>query len=294
MLSGFDWLRRSRTGAELVATLRYLSEDPNLPLDRTEIGSPHSATGGPCRRCGIYRRTGDGEPYCRDCGEILKRSYGLSMASRHAAILWGFFNQVPAEIIQWKGDGRKERLLGCYTHDASHFLVAMNRRELRSWLQDLTVYYGLELRGILQIFPTTGAGTRTCMGDILCKAIHRDIYLPMGQLQVRFYSAPYQLLKPRQRDLKGMLTFDLVDFLNLLEMAEIFRALLRPQEQEEFQELLTIQEKRESQFYWGRYLGRLDQRARDMLTAWNMRQWPKNRIKVFYELFDYVQLIQAD
>ncbi len=294
MLSGFDWLRRSRTGAELLATLRYLSENPEALLTRTEIGSPHSATGGPCQRCWIYPRIEAGEPYCKDCSEILRRAHGLSTASRHAAVLWGFFNQLPAEILQWKGKNRSERLLGSYIHDANHFLIAMDRRELRPWLQDLTVYYGFDLRGILQIFPTTGAGTRTCMGDVLCRAVHWDIYLPMGQMHVRFYSAPYQLLNPRLRDLKGMLTFDLSDFLNLLEMAEIFRALLRPEEQQEFHDLLSIREKQESQFYWGRFLGRLEQRARDMLTAWKMKQWPKNRIKVFYELLDYVQLIPAD
>lgn len=294
MLSGFDWLRRSRTGAELLATLRYLSEIPDAPLAGAELGAPQSATGGPCGRCWVYPRKGDGTPYCEDCSEILHRARGLKAISRHAVILWGFFNQLPVEIINWKGTSHIERLLGSYIHDASHFLVAMERRELRAWLQDLTVYYGFDLRGILQIFPTTGAGTKTCMGDVLCRAIHRDLYLPMGQLQVRFYSAPYQVLKPRPRDLKGMLTFDLGDFLNLLEMAEVFRALLRPQEQKEFQELLDVEDKRESQFYWGRYLGRLEQRARDMLTAWNMRQWPKYRIRVFYELLDYVQLIQTD
>jgi len=294
MLSGFDWLRRSRTGAELLATLRYLSENPDVSSARTQIGPPHCATGGPCRRCWIYPRMEDAEPYCKDCSEILQRTHGLSTVSRHAAILWGFVNQLPEEILQWSGKNRNDRLLGSYIHDANHFLVAIDRRELRYWLQDLTVYHGFDLRGILQIFPTTGAGTRTCMGDVLCRAIHRDLYLPMGQMHIRFYSVPYQLLKPHLRDLKGMLTFDLSEFLNLLEMAEIFRALLWPEEQKDFYELLSLREKKEFQFYWGRFLGRLEQRARDMLTAWNMRQWPKNRIRVFYELLDYVRLIQED
>lgn len=294
MLSGFDWLRRGRTGAELLATLRYLSEHPAVSTDRTQIGAPHSATGGPCRRCWIYPQMQDREQYCKTCSEILQRTHGLAAASRRAAILWGFVNQLPGEILQWEGKNRKQRLLGSYIHDANHFLVAMERRELKSWLQDLTVYHGFELRGILQIFPTTGAGTRTCMGDVLCKAVHRDLYLPMGQMHVRFYSAPYQLLKPRLRDLKGMLTFELAEFLRLLEMAEIFRALLWPDEQRELHELLSIVEKKESQFYWGRFLGRLEQRSRDMLTAWNIRQWPKNRINVFYELLNYVRLIQEN
>lgn len=294
MLSGFDWLRRSNSGAELLATMTYLSENPEASHDDAEMGAPHSATGGPCLRCWIYPRVGDGEPYCRACSDILQLARGFAAASRHAAVLWGFFNQIPTKILQWSVGNRNDRLLGCYIQDANHFLLAISRRELRAWLQDLTLYYGFDLRGILQIFPTTGAGTRTGMGDVLCQAIHRDLYLPMGQLQVRFFSAPYQLLKPRLRDRKGMLTFTLADFLNMLEMAEIFRALLKPEEQQEFRELANLGAKRESQFYWGRYLGRLEPRARDMLTAWNMRQWPDNRIKVFYELLDYVQFIPTD
>jgi len=198
------------------------------------------------------------------------------------------------EVLHQPDANRKQCLLGCYIHDTNHFLVAMDRHRLKSWLQELTVYHGLDLRGILQIFPTMGAGTRTCMGDVLCRAIHRDLYLPIGQLHVRFYSNPYQLFAPRQRDARGMLTFELGEFLRLLEMAEIFRALLRPDEQKELYELLRISSKKEFQFYWGRFSGRLEQRTKDMLSAWNIRQWPKNRINLFYELLDYVRLIQEN
>ncbi|OIP93602.1 MAG: hypothetical protein AUK55_08015 [Syntrophobacteraceae bacterium CG2_30_61_12] len=294
MLSGFDWLRRSKSGAELLATMAYLSTNPEAPLAHTEMGPPRSATAGPCLRCWIYPRIEDGEPYCKACGDIHNRARGLSTTSRNAVVLWGFFNQLPTEILDGGGGNRKGRLLGCYIHDANHFLVAINRWQVRSWLQDLTLYHGFDLRGILQIFPTTGPGIRTGMDDVLCRAIHQDLYMPMGQLQVRFFSAPYQLLKPRLRAQRGMLIFDLADFLNLLQMVEIFRALLRPEEQQEFKELASLGAKQESQFYWGRYLGRLEQRSRDMLTAWNMRQWPEYRIKVFYELLDYVPFIPAD
>ena len=132
------------------------------------------------------------------------------------------------------------------------------------------------------------------MGDVLCRAIHRDEYLPLEQLHVFFYSAPYQLVDPWPRKSKGMGSFELDEFLRLLEMAEIFRVLVWPEEQRELHELLQISDKKEAQFYWGRFLGRLEQRTKDMLTAWNMRQWPKNRIKLFYDLLDYVRLIQED
>jgi len=294
MLSVFDWLRQSRTGAELLATLRYFSENPDVPSARTAIGPPHTATGGPCRRCRLYPRAGDAELYCEDCSEILRRANGLSIPSRHAAIIWGFVNQVPEEVLQWRDRGRNERLHGIYIRDSNHFLAAMNRRHLRAWLQDLMVYYGLDLRGILQVFPTMGVGAKTCMGDILCRAVHQDLYMPMGQMHVHFYSNPFQLLNPQKRDRQGMLTFEVSDLLNLLEMAEIFRALLRPEEQQELFELLKLEAKGEAQFYWGRFLGRLEQRTRDMLTAWKMRQWEKSRVRIFYELLDYANFFQED
>ncbi len=294
MLSRFDWLRRCRTGTELLATMRRLSENPDFPAAAGDIGAPHSATLGPCARCWIYPRTGEGELYCRECGQILQRTANLSHISRNAALIWGFVTQLPEEVLQWGGGDRGGRLQGVYIHDANHFLVMMHRREVRVWLQDLIVYYGLELRGILQIFPTMGAGTRTCMGDVLTLAVHRDLYIPMGSMHVRFFSSPYQLLDPRTRDQKGMLSFEVSDFLGLLETAEIFRALLHPDEQQELFDLLNLKDKKQTQFYWGRFLGRLEQRTRDMLTAWKVREWPKNRIKLFHELLDYARLIQED
>jgi hypothetical protein len=44
----------------------------------------------------------------------------------------------------------------------------------------------------------------------------------------------------------------------------------------------------EAQFYWGRFLGALNQEARDMLNAWKIRQWSKSRIDLLYELVENV------
>lgn len=291
MLNGFDWLRRSRSGAELLATLRHLTNNTDTWSTRMGLGAPLSATGGPCRRCFIYPRAAEGEAWCLDCKEILRHAHNLSTASRQAVIVWGFVHQVPVEILDNRGRDREIGLIGSYVHDANHFLVAMDRRGLRSWLQEMTVYFGFDLRGVLQVFPTAGSGVNTSMGDVLSRAVHWDLYLPPGQLEVRFFSRPHQLLYPRARNQQGMLTFDLPDFLTLLEMAEIFVALLRPKEQEELRELLNMGDSTESQFYWGRFLGGLEQRARDMLTAWNLRRWPRNRIEVFYELLSYVRFV---
>ena len=110
----------------------------------------------------------------------------------------------------------------------------------------------------------------------------------MDQLRVRFYSAPHQIMKPHTRDKQGLLTFEVSEFLSLLEMAAVFRTILRPTEQELLYQLVNLEDTSEEQFYWGRFMGFLSQEAKDMLNAWRIRQWPKGRIKLLYELVDYV------
>ena len=131
------------------------------------------------------------------------------------------------------------------------------------------------------------------MGDILCRSVHHEANFPMNHLRVRFYSNPHQLLKPHVRDQQGILTFEVTEFLNLLEMATVFRALLRPEEQKTLREILTIDNKVEEKFYWGRFQGNLNQKAKDMLKAWKIRQWSKNRVRLLYELTNYVPLSQS-
>ena len=82
-------------------------------------------------------------------------------------------------------------------------------------------------------------------------------------------------------------TFEVTEFLRLLEMTTIFRSLLRPKEQEMLHNLIELDNSREEQFYWGRFMGYLSQEAKDMLTSWKFRHWPKNRIRLLYELADY-------
>ena len=77
-------------------------------------------------------------------------------------------------------------------------------------------------------------------------------------------------------------------YVGLLQMAEVFRLLLHPNAQQELLELLTTNDSDGASFYWGRFLGLLDQRARDMLAAWGIRTWPRHRIRLLYELRNYV------
>ncbi len=296
MLSGFDWLRRSRTGAELLATLEYLKIKPDLfpigPIGE-EIGPPHSALDGPCLRCWIYPRlSSPRRNYCQACQAILARASRLGDCSRQSIVIWGFVNYLPKQL--WAGEGfYGDRTLGDYIYDEHRFLLMMRRRELKTWLQELVIYHGSDLKGLIQILPTTGARHGSSMGDILCRAVHHETRFSMDQLRVRFFSAPYQLLKPHTRDQQGLLTFEVSEFLSLLEMAAVFRTLLRPEEQESLYELVNLEDTSEEQFYWGRFMGFLSQEARDMLSAWRIRQWPKNRIKLLYELVDYVAFYQT-
>jgi len=296
MLSGFDWLRRSRTGAELLATVYHLERTPEL-FAQEELGSPHSALGGPCRRCWIYPRSlsSKGKPlrYCKTCRTILAHAYWLGHKSRQSVVIWALVNRLPKQLESGTGFSGSH-LFGTYVHDQNHFLVVMHRRGLKPWLQELVIYHGPALKGLIQVLPTAGTGKGVSMADILCRAAYQEARFAMDQLRVRFFSAPYQLLVPHERERRGLLTFEVSEFLSLLEMAAVFRTLLRPEAQQALHELLNLDDAGEGQFYWGRFLSYLSPEAKDMLSAWRIRQWPKHRIRLLYELVRYVGFYRSD
>ncbi len=325
MLDSFDWVRRSRSGAELLATMEYLEEKPDLFFTE-EIGSPHSALSGPCQRCWIYPRQPASSqrsprneeqetspdpyhdrkaaPYCEPCRTILARASRLGKISRQSVAIWGWVNQLPKQLETGEGfhpsvsskvgKAVDRHVLAAYVHGQNHFLLMMRRYTLKPWLQELLLYHGAELKGVIQVLPTTSTGGGVDMADVLGRAVHQEARFSMDQLRVRFFSAPYQLLKPHTRDREGLLTFEVSEFLSLLEMAAVFRTILRPEAQQALHELLTLDDPSEEQFYWGRFLGYLNQEAKDMLTAWRIRQWPKARIQLLYELTNYVAFYQTD
>lgn len=288
MLAPFDWLRRSDTGAELLATLGCLTEEPELLATPLSLGAPLAALGGPCRRCWIYAR-GSGNPYCKVCRTILQRRRKLAPRAHRAVVIWGNVEPFPVSLRRWP-DEVDARLLGTYVRDARHFLLMMRRTAIKPWLQELVVRQGTALQGLLQILPTVGARSTPGMGDLLCRAMAHESHLPMDRMRVRFYTTPAQVIAPRERDREGILTFEIADFLRLLEMAEVFRALLHPEEQRELFELLRLEDGQEASFFWGRFLGRLNPQTRDMLSAWGIRSWPRSRIRLLSELIDYVAL----
>jgi len=301
MLSSFDWLRRSESGAELLATLEYLTSRPDLFPTGDEIGPPFSALDGPCQRCWVYPRApssrqnypsaGSGHR-CPSCQAIVTRAGRLGKISHQSIVLWGLVNRL-SKLLRMGEGFSGYHVLGAYVHDENHFLLMMPRRELKPWLQELVIYHGSDLKGLIQILPTTAVGKGVSMRDVLCRAVYHEARFPMDQLRVRFFSAPYQILRPHTRDQQGLLTFEVSEFLSVLEMAAVFRTILRPQEQASLYELLNLEDTSEEQFYWGRFMGFLTQEAKDMLNAWRIRQWPKGRVKLLYELVEYVAFYQT-
>ena len=293
MLNGFDWLRRSQSGAELLATLMCLETQPDRLLHEAEIGPPPSALHTPCQRCWIYPRARDlatTSEYCPGCQSIVTAARRLSDLSRASAAVWGFVNRLPDQIDRPGPREASSGLLGVFSPDPNHFLVMLRHRELQPFLQGLVLYHGADLKGLIQIIPTVGRQGGLHMGDLLCRVAYHEANFSMDRLRVRFYAKPYQILRPHVLDRKGLLTFDMAEFLSALEMAAVFRTLLQPHEQKMLHELLTStrDDPAEAQFYWGRVMGLLNTPAKDLLSAWGVRQWSKDSIELLYDLMDYV------
>lgn len=291
MLTRFDWLRRAGSGAELLATLRLFAKQPNLLRD--SLGAPHSALNGPCRRCWVYARPLAHNQFCSFCYQLQRRARFLGDASRRALVVWGYVNQMPRHMEPVSGFYKKNAL-GIYAHDQRHFLLMLYRRDLKHWLQELVLYHGPELKGLLQIFPTMAAMPNLEMGEALSRIAQREANYSMDRLRVQFYAAPAQIRRFSSRNKQGQLTFEIAEFLRLLESAAIFRTLLLPDQQQMLYELLKLEDDGEAHFYWGRFLGQINQETRDMLNAWQIRRWPKPQIELLYELIDHVEFYRTD
>lgn len=267
-----------------MATLHFFKNSTHLVEKKLEIGAPYSAFTGPCNRCKIFARKGPGSLYCSVCEAILRiaRS-GPSFASKYV-VVWAYVNQLPKKLTE-------TRLASpdyLYIHDDNHFLQVLQRRKLKDWLQNLLLYNAADVRGLWQIFPTVGSRSPIQMGEAICWAAHCEAMLPMDQWYVRFFMGAQHIRRVRKLEREGLLTYHISEFLNLLEMAHVFRTLLRPYEQKQLYALLTYENIKEEQFFWGRFLGQIDQEVKDMLAEWKIRQWSKGQINILYELLKYV------
>ncbi len=288
MQTTFNWLRGCRSGSELIAVLRIIRQTPGLFQKQEKIGPPFLLTGTPCQRCHFYPRMAKSTArFCKACQKIISRSSRLGKISNGAIVIWGFVNYIPPQI---NPDNLFERTdyHGVYIHDEHHFIVMLHRKKIAEWIRDILIYQGADIKGLIQIFPTTGNSKRGNMGDILCRAVHHETRFPMDLLRVRFYSDAYQIFNPQSREKQGVLTFEISEFLNLLEMASVFRTLLNRNDQKNLLKLTQLKSVKEEQFYWGRFMGFLSDEAKDMLNSWNIRQWPQIRIQLLYDLLSYV------
>ncbi|MBI3957180.1 MAG: hypothetical protein HY328_00120 [Chloroflexi bacterium] len=266
--------------------------------DTDEIGPPHSALNPLCQRCRVYAALPNRQraPYCPTCSTILNRAAGLKELSLNTVLLWGHVNLLPynlSPLRQAQDTARAEqgRVAGAYVHSQmpgqTRFLVALHRQALKPWLQDLVLHQGMEMRGVLQLFPTTGM-IGASMGDLVCHIVHHESRFPMDALRVRFFATVHQVLQPHRYDKQGVVNFEIGEFLSMLEMAAVFRTVLRPDEQQMLLELVSIESAAESQFYWGRFMGYLNPEARDMLDGWNVRNWSKPQLNLLYNLIEHV------
>ncbi len=293
MLSKFDWLLRCRNGVELLATLKYFAENPEADPSQNELGGPLSATGNLCQRCRVYAPVQSQKTYrryCLFCGRIIHIKEQIAPLLSHAVVIWGYVNH----ISRWLRDSKPNNVFyGIFIHNDQHFLALMNRQNLKPWLQNVVIYSGLSLKGLFQIFPLVVDRRTLHIGDYLSWAIHHEATFLQDQLRIRFYTDPHQVINPKKREQEGFLTYTISDFISMLEMVEVFRANLFPQQQKELFQLLNLNDPKEEQFYWGRFLGQLSQEAKDMLAAWQVRQWSKSQTEFFFQLINYVIVPQS-
>ncbi len=288
MLEPFDWIRRCKSGSELLATLDSLDTDPGLFDGRDGPGPPITLFDRPCRRCWVYPPAGGAATLCKACRAVMAGNDRRKDDRAWSAAIWAHVNRLPAGLAGRTGF-YADRIQGAFVRDERHFLLILERRRLKAWLQETLVYHGAALKGLFQVFPAvSGAGKRS-MGEILCRAVQLDARFPMDVLRVRFYPKPNQLFFPKKRDQQGVLTFEVTAFLRLLEMSRVLRSLLRPDAQDLLRELLELKDKSEEQFYWGRFMGMLTPEARDMLEAWRIRTWARPQVQLLYEMFNYAE-----
>jgi hypothetical protein len=284
MLTRYDWLRRCQSGQELLATINYFKTNTHSLDKKPEIGPPFSALTGPCSRCRIYARKAPRTWYCSVCEEILKRARHLSTFAKKCVVVWGYVNRMPKKLA----DTQHASPDYLFIHDDHHFIQALRSGNLKDWLQELLLYNAADLRGLWQVFPTVGSRSAVQMGEALCWAAHHEPALSRARWYIRYFVNAMSIRRAGKLDRSGLLTYQVPEFLNLLEMALVFRTLLLPHEQRQLYELLTLDEFKEEQFFWGRFLGEIDQDVKDMLSEWRIRQWPKEQVKFLYELIKYV------
>lgn len=296
MLGISNWLRMSRHASDLLATLAVLRNTLETG-SRLHLGPPHSAVAPLCRRCWIYQAENRTRNFCPICSEIQTRQSQFFKSSQQAAVIRGHVNFLPAPVTS-SCAGHPSRISdvscgllkpACWIQDPNHFWVILKRHDVRAWLQELAFHHGSELKGDLQIFSAILAmRPGTPMGDILLSAEKMEAErVRQDVLQVRFLGKAAYLLLPANKTEAHSYQAVLSDFIAFMEMANLYRKLFHPNEQEQILELLRITDIQEKKFFWGRLLGQISSQASEMLERWQVMNWSPHKIKVFEELLAY-------
>jgi hypothetical protein len=284
MLTAFDLLRLSKTGAELLSTLRLLPKI-EMSLHNMSMGVPYSAMYGPCKRCWIYARSPQLN-LCESCNAIESLSKDIYEHIKNSVIIWAYITE-PLTLLTNNFINPNETL-AYHNVDDEHLLIITKKASIKDWLQNLALAYGDEIRGLIQIFPTMGQGPTIGMADILNRAAHQEKIITHDRLWIRFFPKPWQLVEAKKRDDLGILTFSINEFIDVMETTRVFHDLIPFKQRHLLYEILNEPESSNNPFYWGRFTRSLNQASRDMLDAWGMREWAVPKVQLLYDLLDYV------
>ncbi|MBF0121005.1 MAG: hypothetical protein HQK79_19420 [Desulfobacterales bacterium] len=225
MLNTFDFIRIAKSGSELIATIQYLTEKSYI-LFTNELGPPLSGVVWPCQRCWFYSCLPSyGERHCEACSSILKLESESRKLIRSTFVLWGFVNKIPFPLTP----GQKFLDItptASYVFDEHHFIIILNRSEIKKCLKEIVNIHKLDLVGLIQIFPVKGSSLKGTMADILSHVTYQENRFPMDYLRIRFFSKPYHIFEAREKDKDKILTFEISEFLKILDLPSIFRPLL--------------------------------------------------------------------
>lgn len=286
MLAPVNWLQLCENGAELIATLDAIRSGSQTFPEEIRMGPPVCGIKGPCSRCWIFPRLA-GSSYCETCHAILSQAKSLGPDSRTCLLIWGAVNFLPSTVKQ-NHDSNENKARCVFIQDGTHFLAVVKGCSLGDWMKETVLEQGPDFKGLLTVFPTTGKKPTFTMGDILCRAVYYDSRFPLDRLRIRFFSKPGQLKVPHKREQQGILTFEPVEFIALLEMARMFKSSLGPREREAVSQIISITDRQEQAFYWGRLMGVLSIKARDLLSDWGFRELSLNRMRTLCELTEHV------
>lgn len=293
MLTELDWILLSRNGYELFATLKYLTEKPDLPGRSEALGPPHSATANLCRRCWTYAdlNRSKSKPYCPICRWIITYANRYGVLVKDSIAVWGSVDSMPRDLLHQTGMYLASSM-GAYVFDDQRFLLLMPQRKLKHWIEQILIYHPT-MTGHILIFPAR-ANRYINTGDSIARILYNTPDYPTDRLWVKFYSHSFQIFLSDHAKKATLQAYDIATFKGFLETAVVLRSLLLPQAQDALYDWLCLKKPNEERFYWGRFLNQLKPEAIDMLGSWHIQNWPKSYLTMIYHLMKYVEYRSTD